>query len=418
MADEAVLKINIDERDYNEFVSKWQKFKKQQIREEKSKKGLTSTLTQGFSKVKSVTGSIVKNFQSMTTGIGGAVLGVFSFVKAITSAVRKNYELAQGVGTTTRNVEVMQEAFRKSGIGGDAGALLANMRNMQLDLTSQARPLLTRYGVEGKGDTQQQFLQLLEKIVNSYHNDTQKLRDLELLGLDRGSAQAMITNDGYKRFIESLKEAEGESEMNEGRAKRMKNFDEQVERLKKAFANLAQLASEQLLPYMDKFAKWLTQLVKTKGKDIIEGTIEALKTFGQFLKNFANWIMDSPVGAWIMGDEWAEKRKEDKLKSSQEYQEVKQAGLINDNMSQAEIQRIVNQYKGLKGMKQGNERAFQRTMERHRKRGDEEALAIGRAVENNIVINVANPQQASETVENISNSSISNPKRLQKTTGL
>lgn len=418
MADEAVIKIHVDDEEYLAFIKQWQKFKKQQIKEEKSKKGFTGTLTQGFKKVKSVTGSIIKSFAGITAGIGGAAVGVFAFVKAITSAVRKNYELARGVGTTARNVEVMKEAFRKSGIGGDAGQILATMRNAQLDLTSHARPLLARYGVKGEGDTQKQFLELLEKIVNSGISNTVKLQDLQALGLDAGSAQSMLTNDGYKRFVVALKEAQSESEMTEKRAQRMAAFDEQVERLKKSFSNLAQLAAEHLLPYLDRFAKYLTNLVKTKGKDIIEGTIEALKTFGEFVKRFAQWIMDSPVGEWIMGEEWAKKRKAEKVKETPEYAEVKKSGLISDNMTPEEIQRIVAQYRGLKSLRQNNERAYERAMEINRRRGDERAMEIAKAVENNITINVNDAKDIGTAIDSVSNSTLANPKRLQNAKGL
>lgn len=415
MADEAIIKINVDDEEYLSFVKQWQKFKKQQIKEEKSKKGLTGTLTQGFKKVQNITKSVIKGFAGIGGAIGGAVVGVFSFVKAITSAVRKNYELARGVGTTTRNVETMQEAFRKSGIGGDAGQILATMRNAQLDLTSQARPLLARYGVEGEGDTQKQFLQLLDKIVNSGISNSVKLQDLQTLGLDAGSAQSMLTNDGYQRFLASLKEAENESTMNEGRAQRMRAFDEQVERLKKSFANLAQLAAEHLIPYLDRFAKYLTNLVRTKGKDIIEGTIEALKTFASFIKKFVDWIADSAIGKWIMGDEWAEKREKEKLQESQDYKEAKEQGIVTDEMTndQAKIAISAHNASGMvKDMSPEVAKQFEAFWQRQR------AQNPNNTVNNNVVINVADAKQAGEAVESISNSSLANPKRIQTARGL
>ena len=415
MADEAVIKINVDDEEYLAFVKQWQKFKKQQIKEEKSKKGLTGTLTQGFKKVQSITKSVIKGFAGIGGAIGGAVVGVFSFVKAITSAVRKNYELARGVGTTTRNVETMQEAFRKSGIGGDAGQILATMRNAQLDLTSQARPLLARYGVEGKGDTQKQFLQLLDKIVNSGISNTVKLQDLQTLGLDAGSAQSMLTNDGYQRFLASLKEAENESTMNEGRAKRMAQFDEQVERLKKSFANLAQLAAEHLIPYLDRFAKYLTNLVRTKGKDIIEGTIEALKTFASFIKKFVDWIADSAIGRWIMGDEWADKREKEKLQESKDYKKAKEQGIVTDEMTndQAKLAISANNASGMiKSMNPEVAKQYEAFLQKQR------AQNQNNTVNNNVVINVSDAKQAGEAVESISNSSLANPKRLQTARGL
>ena len=336
MSDDVVLKIDVDDAQFIDFMEKFNNFSTKGVAKgaEKTKKELSSFDKFGKT-MKSSGDATFKAFSIATLSISGATIALLSFTKAMAESVKGAFVLGRNTGTATKNVQALEMAFKHAGMSPDqAGGALESVSKMKTFVGQSS--LLNIHKVDKNQDTSKILLSLLSKIKSSGMPIEIKSQQLQQLGFSE--VQSVAFSEG-KMDIEGLfKEFQKEYRTSGEDTKKTQSFLKEFDKLSIQFQQLGVDIAVGLIPHLRKFVQFIKNLVN---EGLADKIVSGLKTFADVIYSIIMFFRRHLARFGVFGE--AVKKEVEQEKAEEDRKKVEQyRNTLGDPEKQKEAQAYIN----------------------------------------------------------------------------